>query len=128
MNIKDYKFNVGDGVVTTDGVVGQITSICRCEYCERRGFYEITWSNDVNVEDISLYEAQEGFRGYWRIGKYRFHEFDRGRVRERIECCEKELHQIKKKREQLESQLANMDIIEKTDELWNAMMSRPDID
>ena len=127
MDIKDYKFNVGDSVVTTDGVVGQITSICRCEYCERRGFYEITWSNDVNVEDISLYEAQDGFRGYWRIGKYRFHEFDREWVKERIERCDKELHSLAKKKEQLKLQLSNMDKIEKIDELWKDMMFRPDL-
>lgn len=113
MDIKDYKFNVGDTVVTTDGIIGRITSICRCECCEKRGFYEITWSNKVNVEDITLYDAKNGFEGYWRIGKYRFHEFDRAGVEEQIEHCEKEVQNISKRKAQLGHQLVTMDLCER---------------
>ena len=40
MNIKDYKFNVGDEVITTDGQHGKIVEICNCESCRSRGFLE----------------------------------------------------------------------------------------
>ena len=37
-----YTFHVGDEVITDDGRVGKITSICTCDRCKTRGFYEPT--------------------------------------------------------------------------------------
>lgn len=122
MNIKDYKFNVGDIVITTEGIVGEITSICTCEECEKRGFYEPTWHSDgvkywpdiVYSEDITIYEAQNGFKGYYRIGQYRFHEFNRSVVEHVLEYSYKEQRRIRETIRQLSWQLRNIDEISKT--------------
>lgn len=61
----------GDYVETTDGRVGYIKGICRCEECMRRGFYEPTVHFTDGEEDaITKYEAENGFKGYKRIGRW----------------------------------------------------------
>lgn len=61
----------GDFVETVDGRVGYIKSICRCEKCRERGFYEPTVHFTDGEEDcITKYEAENGFKGYKRIGRW----------------------------------------------------------
>lgn len=61
----------GDFVETVDGRVGYIKSICRCEKCRERGFYEPTVHFTDGDEDcITKYEAENGFKGYKRIGRW----------------------------------------------------------
>lgn len=61
----------GDYVETVDGRVGYIKSICRCEKCRERGFYEPTVHFTDGEEDcITKYEAENGFKGYKRIGRW----------------------------------------------------------
>lgn len=61
----------GDYVETSDGRVGYIKGICRCEECMRRGFYEPTVHFTDGEEDaITKYEAENGFKGYKRIGRW----------------------------------------------------------
>lgn len=61
----------GDFVETVDGRVGYIKSICRCEKCRERGFYEPTVHFTDGEEDcITKYEAETGFKGYKRIGRW----------------------------------------------------------
>ena len=61
----------GDFVETVDGRVGYIKSICRCEKCRERGFYEpIVHFTDGEEDCITKYEAENGFRGYKRIGRW----------------------------------------------------------
>lgn len=71
-----YDFKVGDEVITTDGVRGKIVDICTCVYCQRRGFYEPIWVADDDEEmyeqQISDWDASNGFDEYYKIGKYRF--------------------------------------------------------
>lgn len=63
--------NEGDYVETVDGRVGYIKGICRCEECMRRGFYEPTVHFTDGEEDcITKYEAENGFKGYKRIGRW----------------------------------------------------------
>lgn len=96
MNIKDYKFNVGDEVITTDGRHGKIVEICNCESCRSRGFLEPFWQPfDGGTEVcISIGVADADFDGYYRIGKYRFNEFDKTGVLRRISNCESELNEL----------------------------------
>lgn len=108
MDIKDYKFNVGDKVVTIDGVVGKITSICDCDHCTERGFFEPFWvDDDGRSRNIGNYEAKRGFREYHQIGEYYFHEFDRSVVLSDIAAYEKELKRLKK-------QLRTIELLETT--------------
>lgn len=61
----------GDYVETVDGRVGYIKGICRCEKCKERGFYEPTVHFTDGEEDcITKYEAENGFKGYKRIGRW----------------------------------------------------------
>ena len=100
MDIKDYEFHVGDEVITAEGVIGKITNICTCDRCERRGFYEPFWStkNDKWEHCIHKYVAENGFRGFYKIGKYHFDDFDKGEVLRNMGYHE---DQLKKLRNQL---------------------------
>ena len=61
----------GDYVETADGRVGYVKGICRCEECMRRGFYEpIVHFTDGEEDCITKYEAENGFKGYKRIGRW----------------------------------------------------------
>ena len=97
MNIKDYEFCVGDEVITTEGVRGKITSICTCDMCEERGFYEPFWiGEDDNWEHcIDIYDAESSFNRFYKIGKYRFSDFDKGDVLREMASCEDELRRLR---------------------------------
>lgn len=61
----------GDYVETADGRVGYVKGICRCEKCRERGFYEpIVHFTDGEEDCITKYEAENGFKGYKRIGRW----------------------------------------------------------
>ena len=69
----EYIFNVGDEVIRDDGSVGRITSICTCDRCEARGFYEPTVDFDSgNMSYITDWDYKDGFSGYYKIGDYVF--------------------------------------------------------
>ena len=68
-----YDFRVGDYVEDVTGRVGYIQSICQCEQCKARGFYEpFVLYTDGNGDYITAYEYEKGFPGYKRIGQYDF--------------------------------------------------------
>lgn len=68
-----YKFRIGDYVEDVTGRVGYIQSICQCEQCKVRGFYEpFVLYTDGNSDYITAYEYENGFPGYKRIGQYAF--------------------------------------------------------
>lgn len=98
MDIKDYKFEIGDEVITTEGEVGKIISICDCDECKSRGFYEPFWVAEDSEWSrcISKFTAEDGFYGFYKIGKYRFNNFDKNSVLSAIDDCEKRLKQLKK--------------------------------
>ena len=99
MNIKDYKFNIGDIVITTEGETGKIVDVCKCSWCAERGFYEPIWvedSDDSYYDYITYMEAELGFKRFYQIGKYRFNDFDKGEVLRSMVSCEDELKQLRK--------------------------------
>lgn len=68
-----YNFRVGDYVEDATGRVGYIQSICQCEQCKARGFYEpFVLYTDGDGDYITAYEYEKGFPGYKRIGQYDF--------------------------------------------------------
>lgn len=68
-----YDFRVGDYVEDATGRVGYIQSICQCEQCKARGFYEpFVLYTDGDGDYITAYEYEKGFPGYKRIGQYAF--------------------------------------------------------
>ena len=72
MKDNNYEFRVGDEVETVDGMSGKIVSICHCEKCAERGFFEPRWETlDGKYSDyITVNQANRGFPYYRRIGKY----------------------------------------------------------
>lgn len=100
MDVNDYKFDIGDEVITVDGRRGKIVDICDCTECRKRGFSEPVWQPfDSEIEEyIPIGTAKNNFSGYHRIGKYRFNDLDKAGVLLRIDSCESELLQL---REQL---------------------------
>ena len=72
MECNNYEFCVGDEVEAVDGMVGKIVSICHCERCAERGFFEPKWeTTDGEYSDyITVNQANRGFPYYRRIGKY----------------------------------------------------------
>lgn len=76
-----YEFHVGDYVEDVTGRVGYINSICQCEYCKTRGFYEpyITYTNGDN-DYITAGEYEQGFPHYKRIGQYDFTKKDEDKI------------------------------------------------
>ena len=111
MDIKDYKFNIGDEVITTDGRHGKIVSICTCESCKSRGFLEPFWQPfDGGTEIcISFGVASADFDGYYRIGKYRFNNFDKNGVQCSIRVFESELCRLNTQLEFIEQQEHTID-------------------
>lgn len=98
MEIKDYKFKVGDDVITTDGIRGKIVDICTCSQCFERGFYEPTWiaEDDNEPKYITVGTAICGFREYYKIGEYKFNDFDKSEVLGMMSWYEKELKKLRK--------------------------------
>ena len=96
MNISDYKFNVGDEVITVYGEKGKIMDICGCEYCKERGFLEPYWENENGDENyITIGDANRGFQGYYKIGEYKFATLRKDSVKREIEHYEKCLVEAK---------------------------------
>lgn len=92
-----YKFKVGDEVITTHGVKGTITYICDCQSCFDRGFYEPTWIDDSGSPHyITLYDKIYGFSKYYKIGDYKFHDFDKDEVLSEMSSYERELKILRK--------------------------------
>jgi hypothetical protein len=58
-----YDFRVGDYVEDVTGRVGYIQSICQCEQCKARGFYEpFVLYTDGNGDYITVTSMRKGFR------------------------------------------------------------------
>jgi hypothetical protein len=80
-------FKVGDEVITSTGEVGVITSICTCDRCKERGFYEPTVDFGDYTDCIMISDKNNGFKSYYKIGDRVF-----GNINE--ESVNKELEEI----------------------------------
>ena len=102
MDIKDYKFKVGDIIITTEGDVGNIIDICDCKNCRERGFNEIVWVSTItNSKDnyITISEAKNGFPSYYRIGDYTFrnHIFEERSVMDQLQAAKIRVERLEEK-------------------------------
>ena len=84
-----YTFKVGDKVITDDGRTGTITSICDCDKCKKRGFYEPDVKMDFGVGRIWITDTdkENGFSNFYQIGDHIFGNVDAEaseRIRKRI--------------------------------------------
>lgn len=83
------QFHEGDFVENSDGKIGYISSICHCNECKKRGFFEptITYS-DGTTDYISNYSVKNVSSDYKQIGTQKFSTEDV--LRNRIAVLEKE--------------------------------------
>ena len=95
-NIKDTQFHEGDYVENNEGKIGYISSICHCDECKKRGFFEptITYS-DGTTDYISNYSVKTVSSDYKQIGIQKFSTEDV--LRNRITALVKENKELKGK-------------------------------
>ena len=93
-NTTDIQFHEGDFVESSDGKIGYISSICHCDKCKKRGFFEptITYS-DGTTDYISNYSVKTVSSDYKQIGTQKFSTEDE--LRNRITTLEKENKKLK---------------------------------
>ena len=88
-NITDIQFHEGDYVESSDGKIGYISSICHCDECKKRGFFEPTITYlDGTTDYISNYSVKTVTSDYKQIGIQKFSKEDE--LRNRIAALEKE--------------------------------------
>lgn len=95
-NITDIQFHEGDYVENKDGKIGYISSICHCDECKKRGFFEptITYS-DGTTDYISNYSVKSVPFDYKQIGTQKFSTEDV--LRNKISALEKENKELTEK-------------------------------
>lgn len=95
-NTTDIQFHEGDYVENSNGKIGYISSICHCDECKKRGFFEptITYS-DGTTDYISNYSVKTVSSDYKQIGIQKFSTEDV--LRNRIVALEKENKELKRK-------------------------------
>ena len=93
-NTTDIQFHEGDFVESSDGKIGYISSICHCDKCKKRGFFEptITYS-DGTTDYISNYSVKTVSSDYKQIVTQKFSTEDE--LRNRITTLEKENKELK---------------------------------
>ena len=105
---KEIIIRTGDKVITADGRVGRVTSVCDCEECKKRGFFEPTYKIKGDSEEhwIMFVQYQQGFPGFYLIGKNFFgnkistEELER-RIAEQREVVRTETEKLDALRKQL---------------------------
>ena len=95
-NTTDIQFHECDYVENKDGKIGYISSICHCDECKKRGFFEptITYS-DGTTDYISNYSVKTIPSDYKQIGIQKFSTEDE--LRNRIAALEKENKELKER-------------------------------
>lgn len=90
----DIQFHEGDYVENNDGKIGYISSICHCDECKKRGFFEptITYA-DGTTDYISNYSVKTVLSDYKQIGTQKFSTEDV--LRNRIAALEKENKELR---------------------------------
>lgn len=96
-------FKVGDTVITSDGRSGIIESICDCESCKKRGFYEPRVKLDIGLDDIWITDTDKrnGFANFFKIGDQAFGNIDE----KAFDSVKRQIGQRKDEIKELEDQL-----------------------
>lgn len=93
-------FKVGDQVITDDGRIGIIESICDCDRCKKRGFYEPSVRMTIGNDQIWITDTDKknGFISFYQIGDKVFGNVDeeaKERIEQRIDELQDELVKYK---------------------------------
>lgn len=105
--LMEYDFKVGDEVITSTGQVGIIESICDCDRCKERGFYEprVKLAKGVDGIYITDYDKNNNFSNFYKIGKYKFGNIDKESVKHDIEMETKNIEEANNRLEEYRNQL-----------------------
>ena len=91
-------FKVGDEVITSTGQIGKITSICDCENCKERGFYEPTVeTEDGDIIYLTNNAKKVNFRSFYKIGDQVFGNIDKDAVYDEIKSTQQQLTELRNK-------------------------------
>lgn len=91
-------FKVGDEVITSTGQVGKITSICDCENCEERGFYEpVVETEDGDRIYLTDNDKRVNFRSFYKIGDQVFGNIDEEALLYDIEHTQQQLTEFRER-------------------------------
>lgn len=97
-NTTDIQFHEGDYVENSDGKIGYISSICHCDECKKRGFFEPTITYlDGTTDYISNYSVKTVSSDYKQIGTQKFSTEDstESTLKNKIAALEKENKELK---------------------------------
>lgn len=107
ISLMEYDFKVGDEVITSTGQVGIIESICDCERCKKRGFYEPKVKLTKGVYNIYITDNDKNnnFSNFYKIGKYKFGNVDKESIKCDIEIEAKNIDEATSRLEEYRKQL-----------------------
>ena len=99
-----HTFKVGDKVITDDGRIGTIRSICDCDRCKQRRFYEPKVEMKIGVNQIWITDTdkENGFRSFYQIGDRVFGNVDKEASKYILERIAELEHELTEYEEQLE--------------------------
>ena len=114
ISLMEYDFKVGDIVVTDTGEVGFIESVCDCDRCKKRGFYEpraktIDGDDTIYITDTC---KSNGFISFYQIGKYKFGNLDKASVLRSIEYINKDIKEVTERLKRYKKQLHHISMLE----------------
>ena len=109
-------FKVGDEVITADGRTGVIDSVCECERCKERGFYEPSVRLKSGAYDIYItnLDKENGFANFYLIGKKVFGNIDIKSVEDDIERKKATIRLAEKELSSLWEQNILLDMLKNT--------------
>jgi hypothetical protein len=121
ISLMEYDFNVGDVVMTSTGETGVIESICDCERCKARGFYEpqVKLTEGVCNIYITDNDKNNGFKNFFKIGKYKFGNIDKESIERDIELETQNIKEANKRLETYRNQLTTMSALGYLEEAEN---------
>ncbi len=111
ISLMEYDFKIGDQIITDIGEVGYIESICDCEKCKERGFYEPRVITLIGADRIYITDTdkENNFSSFYKIGKYTFGNLNRDLL-ERLIRTQKEY--VDEKMNELDMYYKQLDMIE----------------
>lgn len=112
--LAEYDFKVGDVVIKNTGEVGIIESVCDCDRCKARGFYEpqVKMADSDDVTYITDYDKSNGFIRFYQIGKYRFGNIDKESVEHSIEHERNNIKEATQRLTEYRKQLKRLNLLE----------------
>ena len=119
LQIYDCMFEVGDEVITDDGRVGVIESICDCEKCKKRGFYEpMVINREAGTYQIYISDTdkENGFRSFYKIGDNVYGNIDEDTLLYHINSTREEMRELTIRRRALAKQMKVLEECKKEQE------------